>query len=103
MSHKQEYLNSIVEQRVFEHQGERYFVWAQKDPKIEGNSNLYISRMSNPWTLIREQVMISTPEFDWETLGFKVNEGSAVLKRNGRIFISYSASVTNQLNIKIVQ
>ncbi|GIP48326.1 glycosyl hydrolase [Paenibacillus sp. J53TS2] len=80
---------------MFEHQGERYYVWAQKDPKIEGNSNLYISRMSNPWTLIGEQVMISSPEFDWETIGFKVNEGPAVLKRNGRIFISYSASATN--------
>lgn len=80
---------------TFEHQGERYYVWAQKDPKIEGNSNLYISRMRNPWTLTGEQVMISTPEYDWETIGFKVNEGPAVLKRNGRIFISYSASATN--------
>jgi len=39
--------------------------------------------------------MISTPEYDWETIGFKVNEGPAVLKRNGRIFISYSASATD--------
>lgn len=80
---------------TFEHRGKRYYVWAQKDPNIEGNSNLYISRMSNPWTLTGEQVMISTPEYDWETIGFKVNEGPAVLKRNGRIFISYSASATD--------
>ena len=39
--------------------------------------------------------MISTPEYDWETIGFKVNEGAAVLKRNGRIFMSYSASATD--------
>ena len=31
--------------------GVQYLVWAQKDPEIEGNSNLYIARMSNPWTL----------------------------------------------------
>lgn len=80
---------------TFEHRGERYYVWAQKDPQIDGNSNLYISRMSNPWTLTGEQAMISTPEYDWETIGFKVNEGPAVLKRNGRIFISYSASATD--------
>ncbi len=80
---------------TFEHRGDLYYVWAQKDPEIEGNSNLYISKMSNPWTLTGEQVMISTPEFDWEIIGFRVNEGAAVLKRNGRIFISYSASATD--------
>ncbi|GIP21590.1 family 43 glycosylhydrolase [Paenibacillus sp. J22TS3] len=80
---------------TFEHQGSLYYVWAQKDPKIEGNSNLYISRMSNPWTLSGQQVMISTPEYPWEIIGFRVNEGAAVLKRNGRIFISYSASATD--------
>ncbi|WP_433943194.1 glycoside hydrolase family 43 protein [Paenibacillus sp. SN-8-1] len=80
---------------TFEHQGNLYYVWAQKDPLIEGNSNLYISTMSNPWTLSGQQVMISTPEYPWEVIGFKVNEGAAVLKRNGRIFISYSASATD--------
>ncbi|MGW9527366.1 glycoside hydrolase family 43 protein [Paenibacillus terrae] len=80
---------------TFQHNGVLYYVWAQKDPDIVGNSNLYISEMSNPWTLCGEQVMISTPEYDWEVIGFKVNEGAAVLKRNGRIFISYSASATD--------
>lgn len=80
---------------VFEHRGELYYVWAQKDPDIEGNSNMYISKMSNPWTLTGEQAMISTPEYDWEIIGFKVNEGAAVLKRNGKIFMSYSASATD--------
>ena len=80
---------------TFVHQGTRYLVWAQKDPDIPGNSNLYISEMSNPWTLTGEQIMISTPEYPWEVTGFKVNEGAAVLKRNGRIFIGYSASATD--------
>ncbi|OZB90907.1 family 43 glycosylhydrolase [Paenibacillus sp. XY044] len=80
---------------TFEHNGVLYYVWAQKDPDIEGNSNLYISEMTNPWTLKGKQVMISTPEHPWEVIGFKVNEGAAVLKRNGRIFISYSASATD--------
>ncbi|MFC0213653.1 family 43 glycosylhydrolase [Paenibacillus chartarius] len=79
----------------FEHRGVRYLVWAQKDPNIPGNSNLYISEMSNPWTLRGKQTMIATPEHDWEIIGFKVNEGPAVLKRDGRIFISFSASATD--------
>ena len=80
---------------TFEHRGDLYYVWAQKDPSIEGNSNLYISKMENPWTLTGEQVMIATPEYDWEIIGFRVNEGAAVLKRNGKIFIAYSASATD--------
>jgi len=79
----------------FEHQGVHYLVWAQKDPNIIGNSNLYISVLENPWTLGGKQVMLSRPEFDWETIGFHVNEGPAVIKRNGRMFISYSASATD--------
>jgi len=80
---------------TFEHRGARYLIWAQKDPAIEGNSNLYIARMANPWTIEGKQVCLSTPEFEWERRGFMVNEGPAVIKRHGRIFITYSASATN--------
>jgi GH43 family beta-xylosidase len=80
---------------TFEHAGTRYLVWAQKDPSIIGNSNLYIAPMANPWTLAAEQVMITQPDYVWERIGFLVNEGAAVMKRNGRIFISYSASATD--------
>lgn len=80
----------------FEHKGVQYLVWAQKDPEITGNSNLYIAPLENPWTIKGSQVMIAKPEFDWETIGFWVNEGPAVLKRNGKIFISYSGSATDE-------
>jgi len=80
---------------TFEHKGARYLVWAQKDPDIKGNSNLYIAPMRNPWTIEGKQVMIAKPEYDWEVIGFLVNEGAAVLKRNGKIFISYSGSATD--------
>ena len=79
----------------FEHKGISYLVWPQKDPDIVGNSNLYIAELENPWTIKGEQVMIATPEYDWEKIGFLVNEGPAVIKRNGKIFISFSASATN--------
>jgi GH43 family beta-xylosidase len=79
----------------FEHKGQRYLVWAQKDPNIVGNTNLYIAATSNPWTIEGNQVMISKPDLPWEQIGFLVNEGPAVIKKNGRIFISYSASATD--------
>jgi len=80
---------------TFEHRGRRYLVWAQRDPSVQNNTDLYIAEMDTPWSIFGEQVMLSRPEFDWELLLYKVNEGAAVLKRNGRIFISYSASGTN--------
>lgn len=80
---------------TFEHKGTQYLVWAQQDTQIPGNSNLYIAPMSTPWTIQGPQVLLTKPEFDWETIGFLVNEGPAILKRNGRIFITYSASATD--------
>ena len=79
----------------FEHHGTRFLVWAQKALSIYGNSNLYIAPLANPWMLGGSQVMISKPEYAWETIGFWVNEGPAVIKKNGKIFISYSASATD--------
>lgn len=80
---------------TFEHRGTRYLVWAQKDLDIPGNSNLYISAMSNPWTLTGKQTMLTIPEFDWEIVGFMVNEGAAFLRKDDKVFISYSASATD--------
>jgi GH43 family beta-xylosidase len=35
------------------------------------------------------------PDYPWEQVGFWVNEGPSVIIRNGRVFISYSASATD--------
>ncbi|MCH5186566.1 MAG: family 43 glycosylhydrolase, partial [Oscillospiraceae bacterium] len=79
----------------FIHNGEQYLIWAQSEPAINGNSNLYIAKTSNPWTLGTKAVMITTPEYEWEKIGFFVNEGPAVLKHGGKIFVTYSASATD--------
>ncbi|ACS99828.1 family 43 glycosylhydrolase [Paenibacillus sp. JDR-2] len=77
---------------TFQHNGERYLIWAQYK---ESDSNLYIAKMANPWTIMGPQMLISTPEYDWEIQGYRVNEGPAVLLRNGRIFVAFSASATD--------
>lgn len=51
--------------------------------------------MSNPWTLTGPQTMISMPEYDWEIIGYRVNEGAAFLRKGNRVFLSYSASATD--------
>lgn len=81
---------------TFVHQGKRWYLWAQKSPHIPGNSNLYLAEMETPWMLKGEPVMLSKPEFDWECRGFMVNEGPAVLFHGDRLFISYSASATDE-------
>lgn len=79
---------------TFEHNGIRYLIWAQKVDN-DTISNLYIAKMSNPWTIEGKQVLLSTPEYEWEYQGFYVNEGPAMIKRNGYIFVAYSASATD--------
>lgn len=79
---------------VFEHRGRRYFVWAEKVGGQYGISNMYIAEMENPCKLKTVQVLLTTPDYDWERIGFWVNEGPAVLKRNGKVFITFSASAT---------
>lgn len=74
--------------------GRQYLVWAQQDVTIRGHSNLYIAPMANPWTLAGPAVLLSRPEHDWEVKGFWVNEGPAVLVRDGRVFLTYSGAAT---------
>ncbi|HHX4090612.1 TPA: family 43 glycosylhydrolase, partial [Klebsiella aerogenes] len=81
---------------TFCHQGKRWYLWAQKDPQIAGNTNLYLAELENPWTLKGTPIMLSKPEFAWECRGFMVNEGPAVLVHGDKLFISYSASATDE-------
>lgn len=81
---------------TFVHNGVRYLTWAQQEPGISTNSNVYLARMgSNPWTITGTVTRLVVPTLAWETRGFKVAEGPAVLQRNGKVFLTYSASATD--------
>ena len=79
---------------VFENRGERYYVWAEKVSVGKKISNLYIAKMETPWKLKTAQVLLSTPCYDWERVGFWVNEGPFAIHRGGKIYLTYSASET---------
>lgn len=81
---------------VFEHRGQHYLVWAEKVSVGIQISNLYIARMESPTKLATAQILLTTPDYDWERREIWVNEGPAVLKKNGRIFLTYSASATGE-------
>ena len=80
---------------TFEHRGRRYLVWAQNEPGVNNNTDLYIAELANPWTIKGTPVRISRPDLAWEKRGYQVNEGASVLIRNGRVFLTYSASATD--------
>ncbi|NGY64682.1 family 43 glycosylhydrolase [Lentzea sp. NEAU-D13] len=81
---------------TFVNNGVRYLTWAQQEPGISTNSNVYLARMgANPWTITGTVTRLTVPTLAWETRGFKVAEGPTVLQRNGKLFLTYSASATD--------
>jgi GH43 family beta-xylosidase len=84
-----------LDSTTFVHRGVRYLCWAQHEPGIDTNSNLYLAPLATPTTLAAKPARLTVPTYDWETIGFKVNEGPAVLARNGRLFLTYSAAATD--------
>lgn len=81
---------------VFENKGEYYYVWAEKVGVGKQISNLYIAKMEHPHQLKTVQVLLTTPDYDWERIGFWVNEGPAVIKHGNKLFLTYSASETGE-------
>lgn len=83
-----------LDMTVFENHGKHFCVWAEKVGVGRQISNLYIGELETPYQLKTVQVLLTTPDYDWERHNFWVNEGAAVIKRNGKIFLTYSASDT---------
>lgn len=80
---------------VFEDNGKYYFVWSEKVNVGKKIASLYIAEMESPYKLKTAQVLLTTPDYDWERVGFWVNEGPFVIKNGeGQIFLTYSASET---------
>ncbi len=83
---------------VFEHAGKLYEVWSGWKGDRNGEQNLYIAEMANPWTVTGKRVKISSPQFDWERVGSEnypfvaVNEAPEFLEHDGRMYLIYSAS-----------
>ena len=85
-----------IDSTTTEFEGKRYFLWAQRDFDIPGNSNLYIAEMKNALELRLPAVRLSVPEYDWECQGFLVNEGPGCLQHGGNLYVTYSGSATDE-------
>ena len=76
------------------HNGSRYFIWSGWPGRRDGCQNLYIAAMKDPATIASNRVLLTTPNQPWERVAMPICEGPQVLKRNGDIFIVYSASAS---------
>lgn len=85
-----------LDMTVFTHCGRRYTVWAEKVNQGKKISNLYIAEKDSPLSLKTPQVLLSSPSYDWERVGFWVNEGPAFLAGKDHVYITYSASSTGK-------
>ena len=54
---------------VYEYNNQLYMVWSGWKDDINGEQDIYIAKMSNPWTISSPRVRISKPKYDWETHG----------------------------------
>ena len=83
-----------LDMTVFEHRGRSYAVWAEKVNTGKKISNLYIAELASPTRLKTPQMLLSFPSYDWEQIGFWVNEGPAFLAGERHVHLAYSASAT---------
>jgi GH43 family beta-xylosidase len=51
--------------------------------------------MDSPLSIAGPATLLTRPEYAWEKVKYDVNEAPAVLARNGRVFLTYSASATD--------
>lgn len=93
---KTQFDSFALDATTFSHQDRQWYLWAQKDPAIPGNTNLYLAELENAWTIKGSPVMLSKPELEWECRGFLVNEGPAVIRHGDKLFVTYSASATDE-------
>lgn len=73
-----------IDATVFEYGGDWYSVISY--------NGLSIARLKDPVTLAHEPITIANAKLPWECVGSPIIEGPAALKRNGTLYIVYSAS-----------
>lgn len=90
-----------IDGSVFGYKNKWYMIWSGWEGDKNGQQNIYIAQMKDPWTIEGKRVKISSPTYAWETHGdlpgqvpphVYVNEGPEILKHNGDVFLVYSAS-----------
>lgn len=92
---------ATIDGSVFKYNGENYFYYSRdcSENVIDGvhTSQLYCVRLDETLThTVGGHVLVTTPTYGWELLSlpgnFIWNEGPALIERNGKIIMNYSAN-----------
>ena len=91
-----------IDASAFEANGQKYMIWSGWKGDTDGEQDIYIAHLKNPWTIDSERIMLSYPKYPWEHVGdlpnrpamphVEVNEGPEILEHDRDIFLVYSAS-----------
>jgi GH43 family beta-xylosidase len=87
-----------IDATTFELHGQHYLVWSGWQDDRDGEQDLFIAQMSNPWTIDSPRTLISKPTYPWEQHGdlpgrhVNVNEGPEILMHGNKVFLVFSAS-----------
>ncbi len=91
-----------IDASVFEVKGQRYMIWSGWKGSSDGEQDIFIAHLKNPWTIDSERVQVSYPQYPWEHVGdlperpalphVEVNEGPEMLQHGDDLFLVYSGS-----------
>lgn len=91
-----------IDASVFENKGKMYVIWSGWKDDVNGEQDIFIAQLKNPWTAEGKRTLVSAPTYPWEQNGdlnnpndvkhVNVNEGPEILKHDDKIFLIYSAS-----------
>ena len=91
-----------IDASAFEAKGQRYLIWSGWKGDSDGEQDIFIAHLKNPWTIDSARVEVSSPTFAWEHVGdlperpalphVNVNEGPEMLEHGDDLFLVYSGS-----------
>lgn len=87
-----------IDASVFEHRGQHYIIWSGWQGDHDGEQDIFIAHMSNPWTIDSPRTLIGKPAYEWELHGdlpgrhVSVNEGPEFLPHGDKVFVTFSAN-----------
>ncbi len=88
-----------LDMTYFESNGQSYLVWADETVNTQnpsGLSYLFIATIdpSDPTQLTSEAKLLTCPEYSWERVTYYVNEGPGFFHKDGKVYMTFSASGT---------
>lgn len=91
-----------IDASAFELDGQKYLIWSGWKGDSDGEQDIFIAHLKNPWTVDSPRTLVSYPQYPWEHVGdllnrpatphVEVNEGPEILMHGNDVFLVYSGS-----------